>query len=87
MDALLETGTPNEEIYYKTVKKFSLKTILDEDVKKRWRRDWPLKLERTVPRLSLEPASLNFGEVKSPQGKVSAIFKLWNKGERGFGDH
>ena len=38
IDALLETGILKDEIYYKVAKKFSLKTILDENVKKRWKR-------------------------------------------------
>ena len=80
IDALLETGTPKEEIYYKTAKKFSLKTILDEDVKKEVEKRLAAEAGENRPQIVLEPASFNFGEVKKSQGKVSAIFKLRNKG-------
>ncbi len=80
IDALLETGTPKEEIYYKAAKKFSLKTILDENVKKEVEKRLTAEAGENRPQIVLEPAAFNFGEVKKSQGKVSAIFKLRNKG-------
>ncbi len=80
IDALLETGTPKEEIYYKAAKKFSLKTILDENLKKELEKRLAGEAGESRPQLVLESNSFNFGEVKKSQGKVSTIFKLRNKG-------
>jgi hypothetical protein len=82
IDALLETGTAKDEIYYKVAKKFSLKTILDENVKKEAERRLTVEAGENRPRIVLESNSFNFGEVKKAQGKVSTIFKLSNQGNR-----
>ncbi|MEK6567413.1 MAG: DUF1573 domain-containing protein [Candidatus Omnitrophota bacterium] len=80
IDALLETGTPKDEIYYKVAKKFSLKTILDEDVKKEMEKRLTAEAGSKMPQIVLETTSFNFGEVNKTQGKVNTVFKLRNKG-------
>src|SRR3989338_135036 len=80
IDALLETGTAKDEIYYKVAKKFSLKTILDENVKKELEKRLTAEAGENRPQIVLESNSFNFGEVKKDQGKVSTVFKLSNQG-------
>ena len=80
IDALLETGIAKDEIYYKVAKKFSLKTILDENVKKEVEKRLTVEAGESRPQIVLESTVFNFGEVKKTQGKVSTIFKLRNKG-------
>lgn len=80
IDALLETGIAKDEIYYKVAKKFSLKTIVDENVRKEAQKRLVAEAGENRPRIVLESNSFNFGEVKKAQGKVSTIFKLSNQG-------
>lgn len=80
IDALLETGIAKDEIYYKVAKKFSLKTILDENVKKEVEKRLTAEAGESRPQIVLESTVFNFGEVKKTQGKVSTIFKLRNNG-------
>jgi hypothetical protein len=82
IDVLLENGTAKEEIYYKVAKKFSLKTIVDENVRKEAEKRLVAEAGENRPRIVLESNSFNFGEVKKAQGKVSTIFKLSNQGNR-----
>lgn len=80
IDALLETGITKDEIFYKVVKKFSLKTVLDEQLKQNLEKRLVSEVGENRPQITLEPAAFNFGQVDKAQGKVSTIFKLYNKG-------
>jgi len=80
IDALLDSGVSKEDIFYKVAKKFSLNTILDQQIK--------IEVEKIIikeagekrPQITIEPTSFDLGRVTKKQGKISRIFKLSNKG-------
>jgi len=80
IDALLETEVPKEAIYYKVAKKFSLRSILDPQLKETLEKRLTAEVGETRPQIILEPAAFNFGQVDKAQGKVTKVFKLYNKG-------
>lgn len=80
IDALLESSTSKEEIFYKVAKKFSLNTILDAQTKAEVEKRLIEEAGKKRPQLSFDPIIFNFGEVSKKQGKVSKIFKFTNKG-------
>lgn len=80
IDGLLENRASAEEIFYKIAKKFSLNTIIDKELKARIEERLIKDAGEKRPQIIAEPASLNFGKVSKKQGKVSKIFKLYNKG-------
>jgi len=80
IDALLENGVGKEEILYKVAKKFSLKTIIDEQVKQEIEKRLIKEAGQNHPQIVLESNSFDFGNVSKKQGKISKIFKFVNKG-------
>ncbi len=80
IDALLENGIEKEEIFYKVAKKFSLKTIIDEQVKQEVEKRLIKEAGQNYPQIVLESNSFDFGKVSKKQGKISKLFKLANKG-------
>ncbi len=80
VDALLESGTSKEDIFYKVAKKFSLNTILDAQTKAEIERRLINEVGKRRPQLSFDSTVFNFGAVSKKQGKVSKIFKFTNKG-------
>ena len=80
IDALLEIGTPKDEIYYKVVKRYSLAQVLDNQLKAELEKRLTQEAGSKRPQIVLETTSFNFGEVNKTQGKVRTIFKLRNKG-------
>lgn len=80
VDALLESGTSKEGIFYKVAKKFSLKIIQDEELRQNIEKRLISEAGQKRPQVILEPASFDFGRVNKKQGKISKIFKLSNKG-------
>jgi len=80
IDALLESGASREDIFYKTAKKFSLKTIQDEQLRQNIEKKLIQEAGKNRPQIFLEPASFDFGSVNKRQGKISKTFKLSNKG-------
>lgn len=81
IDALLESKTPKEEIFYKVAKKFSLSAIVDEKIKQDVEKRLSAEAGPVRPQLVIEPVSFDFGEVSRQKGKISKIFKLRNKGK------
>lgn len=80
IDALLESGMPEEEIFYKVAKKYSLNIILDEQIKSKIEERLIKEAGERYPRIVLEPVSFDFGRVSKKQGRISKIFKLSNTG-------
>ena len=80
VDALLESGTSKEDIFYKVAKKFSLNMILDVQTKAGIEKRLIEEAGKKRPQLSFDSTIFNFAEVSKKQGKVSKIFKFTNKG-------
>ena len=80
IDALLESGVSKGEIFYKVAKKFSLNVIVDQQLKRDIEKRLISEAGEKRPQLVLESSSFNFGKASKRQGKVSKVFKLYNKG-------
>jgi len=80
IDALLESSTSKEEIFYKVAKKFSLNTILDEQIKQDIEKKLIREAGQSRPQALIDSSSYNFGRVSKKQGKVSKSFNLSNQG-------
>lgn len=80
IDALLEGGISQEEIFYKVAKKFSLDTILDAQIKKEIEAKLTKEVGDKRPQIVLDSTSFDFGLVSKKKGKASKIFKISNKG-------
>ncbi|MEK6528647.1 MAG: DUF1573 domain-containing protein [Nitrospirota bacterium] len=80
IDALLESGMSKEEVFYKVAKKFSLKTIQEEQLRQNIEKRLIQEAGQKRPQVILEPTSFDFGSVNKKQGKISKKFKLSNKG-------
>ena len=80
VDALIEVGLGKEDIFYKVAKKFSLKTILDDQIKSDIEKRLIKEAGGKIPRIILDSLSFDFGSVSKKQGKIKKIFKLYNKG-------
>lgn len=80
IDALLESGVAKDEVFYKLAKKFSLNVIVDREINADVEKKLISEAGEKRPQLVLESSSFNFGKVSKRQGKVTKIFKLYNKG-------
>jgi len=80
LDALIESAVPKEEIFYKMAKKFSLNTILDEQVKQDLKKRLIKEAGERRPQIILDSTYFDFGQVTKKHGKISRIFGLTNKG-------
>jgi len=80
IDALLESGANKEDIFYKVAKRFSLKTIQDEQLRHNVKEQLIRAAGKNRPQIFLEPTSFDFERVNKKQGKISQMFKLSNKG-------
>lgn len=80
IDALIETGLPQEGIFDKVAKKFSLDVIIDQETKIQVEKRLIKETGEKRPQIILEPSFFDFGRVSKKQGKISKIFKLHNKG-------
>lgn len=80
VEALIENGVTQEDIFYKVAKKFSLNIIQDPEIKQAVEKKLIKETGQKRPQVILEPEDFNFGAVHKKQGKVSKIFKLQNKG-------
>jgi len=80
IDALLENGVSKDEVLYKVAKKFTLNTILDKNTRLKVEQRLLKEAGKRHPRLILDSAYFNFGQVSKKQGKISKIFKLSNEG-------
>lgn len=81
IDALIETGTAREEIFYKVAKRFSLNAILDNEIKTNVGKRLSLEFGSKRPQISLEFTSFDFGKVSRKQGVMRKNIKFYNKGE------
>lgn len=80
IDALLEVGVSKDEVFYKVAKKFSLSSIIDNQLKTKIEKRLIKELGGKMPQVFLEQTFLNFGEVSKKQNTVSKILKVYNKG-------
>lgn len=80
VDALLESGIPEKEIFYRVAKKFSLNVILDQQIKADVEKRLISEAGQNRPQIILESSYFNFGKVSKRQGSKATIFKLYNKG-------
>lgn len=80
VDALLEAGMGKEEIFYKVAKKFSLNAISDEQARQEAENRFIREAGQMRPRIIVGADSFDFGRVSKSRGKISRIFKLYNKG-------
>ena len=81
IDALIETGIAEDEILYKVAKKFSLKTIIDEQIRSNVENRLIKEVGEKRPQITVEPATFNFGKISKKQEKINKAFKLYNKGK------
>lgn len=80
IDGLIEAGVKEDDIFYKVAKKFSLNTILDEQVKTQVEKRLIKEAGHEHAQIILENNSFDFGKVSKKQGKIHKGFKLYNKG-------
>lgn len=80
IDALIDSGIPKEEIFYKFAKKYSLNAILDEQIRGNVERRLIKEAGKKRPQIILDSTSFDFGVVSKKQGKISKIFILTNRG-------
>lgn len=80
IDALLESGTSKEGIFCKVAKKFSLKTIQEEQLRQNIEEKLIQEAGKNRPQIFLKPASFDFGSVNKKQGKISRRFRVFNQG-------
>lgn len=80
IEALIETGVNVDEIFYKVAKKFSPNTILDKQIKARVEERLIKEAGGKIPKILLDPSSLNLGQLSKKQGKIQRVFKLYNNG-------
>lgn len=80
IDAFIETGTREEEIFYKVAKRYSLSAITDERVKSDLAQRLIKEAGQERPQIILEPKSFDFGRVSRKQGRISKSFTLRNAG-------
>ena len=80
IDALLENGVTREDIFYKVAKKFSLNTIMDPQIKQEAERRLIKEAGEKRPQITMDSASFDFGKKSKKDGKISQIFKFFNKG-------
>ena len=80
IDALIESGAPKEDIFYKVAKKFSLNTILEEQIKKDIEKKLIKEAGEKRPQIILDSTSFHFGTMSKKKGKVSKFFGVSNKG-------
>jgi hypothetical protein len=80
IDALIDSGLAQEEIFYKVAKKYTLGVIIDEQVKTTVRARLIKETGGKRPQIILEPAFFNFGNASKKTGSIRKIFKLYNKG-------
>ena len=80
IEALLETGVPREEIFYKVAKKFSLKAIMDRQIQAVIEKRLIEEAGQSRAQIILEPTSFEFGQLSLTQEKVTKVFKIYNRG-------
>ncbi|MDD5477686.1 MAG: DUF1573 domain-containing protein [Candidatus Omnitrophica bacterium] len=80
IDALIETGISKDEIFYRVAKKFTLNTILDEQIRQVVEKRLVKETGEKRPQIVLEDSSFNFGKVSKKQGKLTKNIKLFNRG-------
>jgi len=80
IDALIEMDVPRDELFYKVAKKFTLKAIMDQQIRGAIEKRLLKESGGKTPQAVLETASANLGTVSKRQGKISKVFKLQNQG-------
>lgn len=80
IDALLDTGVSQRDIYYKVAKKYSLGVIVDERIKNEVKTQLLKEAGGKSPEIALEPAFFSFGDAGKKSGSIHKAFKIYNKG-------
>lgn len=79
-EALIDAGMGEAEIYYLLAKRFSLGTIINEEIKTEVEQRLVKEAGQNRPRIVLQNAYLNFGQVSRKQGRITASFDVLNQG-------
>jgi hypothetical protein len=80
IEALIETGISKDEIFYRVAKKFTLNTLLDEQIKQAVEERLVKETGEKRPQIALEVSFFDFSKVSKKQGKLTKNIKLFNKG-------
>jgi cytochrome c oxidase subunit 2 len=81
IEALLDAGVGKDEIFYNVAKKFSLKVIIDNELRQVIEKRLIQEAGESRPQIVLEPQDyFVFGKVDKRQGIARKNFKLYNKG-------
>jgi hypothetical protein len=79
---LSEAGMPEHEIIYRIAKRYSLRSVADEGLRKKVEAEIIAKAGDKRPIVDISPQSFDFGPVKKSQGKVSTVFIVRNNGDK-----
>lgn len=80
IDALLDTGVSQKEIYYKIAKKFSLNVIVNEETRNEVKAQLLKETGGKTPEIAPEVAFFSFGNASKKGGTIQKAFKIYNKG-------
>ena len=80
IEGLKDAGASKEDIFLKVAKKFSVNTILDQQIKAQVEKEVVKDLDNKRPQIAIEPAVFDFGKISKMQGIVTHIFTINNKG-------
>jgi len=82
IDALLEVGLNEEEIFMKIAKKYSLDKINDKALRKEIEEKLISESGEGRPQILVEPLSYDLGKVSKGRGKLELKVKVQNKGKQ-----
>ncbi|GBE18503.1 hypothetical protein BMS3Abin16_01107 [archaeon BMS3Abin16] len=80
ISALSDSGISNEEIVLTTVKKYGINLLIDESLKDEVRKELGRRAPADRPKISIEPALHDFGNVSFAAGAVSTTMTIKNNG-------
>src|SRR4030042_4117127 len=80
IDGLLESNVPEEEVFYKLAKKYSLNVIIDTSLRKDLEERLIKEAGEKHPRLQAEPLAYDLGKDSKKDEKIKKIFKIVNQG-------
>ncbi len=81
IDALLESGVKEGDIFYRVAKKYSLNTIINAQIRQEVENRLIQESGPQHPRIVLrDPGSFDFGRVSKGQGKITKTFRFSNQG-------
>ena len=81
IEGLRDAGSSKDDIFLKTVGKFSLDVVADPQLKTHLETRLAQGMDSKRPVIAVDNREFDFGPVTRTQGKVSHIFKLVNNGQ------